>query len=674
MDNEKNSEKLNKFKFLAESYIRQNIHFETDNSSFLSTTIEVMLDKQKHKSKKDITKEEQCKLIIDNLSTSDKAPELTQQLEKNIARLLQFLSLDKKCNKEIMLFFVVCVSNYSFRRIISESSFIDKDFPFYLSSILNLHIDDVRESYFQLTQIGLIAEHLNFHDTALIPSVFLALLQSDNFKHKNQLFEKVLLESDNLPCSTDDFSYKYVDELQHYLNMAEEQQLSGVNILIYGDHGIGKSDFVKALCQGNKKRVFEIAPLSTELFQKDSNRDQEDNLRTLKFRYYGFAQKLLEHTDNACTLIEEGEEIFFTSFLGPEIPRHKIYKALSDNRRPCFWLMNHTEYLDEQLLSKFSWVLNLASPNAESKLSLLNKALKGLRISAPFKQNLAKTESLSPALIKQVATVAQTCQLKGKAAERLIEHSISSHLVAAHKQAHSNTYQAEIDYSTDLLNIKGDFVEIKRLIDAYKNFPASRLLLHGPAGTGKTAFAHHIAEKTGYELKVIRSSDILGKYVGESEKNVARIFQEAQKNKQMLLIDEIDSLLASRQGLQNNWEVQLVNEFLTQIECFQQPLFATTNYFDNLDKAVLRRFDYKVKLDHLQTGQVCQLFTKLTGSEPTEQQYQILASLDHLTPGDFAIIQRKQRIVGKQSHSELITCLENENQLKQPSSHIGFLN
>ncbi len=213
---------------------------------------------------------------------------------------------------------------------------------------------------------------------------------------------------------------------------------------------------------------------------------------------------------------------------------------------------------------------------------------------------------------------------KGREAESLISDAFNSYLDATNKQNLLPNYKADLTYSTELLNVTGDIVSDTQLVSAFNAFPAIRVLLHGPAGTGKTNFAHYISEVTGFDLKVVRASDILGAYVGESEKNVARIFAEAKRDKQMLLIDEVDSLLATRTALNQNWEVQLVNEFLTQIECFQQPLFATTNFFERLDKAVLRRFDYKVML-------------------------------------------------GQLTNQSLIDSLSQENQLKQPQAIIGFI-
>ncbi|WP_350563719.1 AAA family ATPase, partial [Psychrobacter sp. CAL346-MNA-CIBAN-0220] len=78
-------------------------------------------------------------------------------------------------------------------------------------------------------------------------------------------------------------------------------------------------------------------------------------------------------------------------------------------------------------------------------------------------------------------------------------------------------------------------------------------------------------------------------------------------------IDEADGLLCSREQATANWEVQTVNELLCYMEQFQLPLFAATNFAKNLDKAVMRRFDFNLSLTYLTPLQAKQLFKDTLG-------------------------------------------------------------
>ena len=109
-------------------------------------------------------------------------------------------------------------------------------------------------------------------------------------------------------------------------------------------------------------------------------------------------------------------------------------------------------------------------------------------------------------------------------------------------------------------------------------------------------------------MLVRRASDLLSKWLGDSEKNIARMFAEARQQDAVLVLDEADSFLADRRGAQHSWEVTQVNELLTQMEAFDGIFVCTTNLMDRLDAASLRRFAFKVKFDFLTADQRWAMF------------------------------------------------------------------
>src|SRR5690625_5794927 len=136
-------------------------------------------------------------------------------------------------------------------------------------------------------------------------------------------------------------------------------------------------------------------------------------------------------------------------------------------------------------------------------------------------------------------------------------------------------------------------VNLKEMVPMLKEMPAARLCLYGPSGAGKTAYGYWLAHYLGTELLLRRASDILGAYVGQSEENIANAFKEATENSAILMIDEVDSFLSDRRCASRSWEVSIVNEMLTQMENFDGTFISTTNRLNDLDQAVLRRFDLK---------------------------------------------------------------------------------
>jgi transitional endoplasmic reticulum ATPase len=82
----------------------------------------------------------------------------------------------------------------------------------------------------------------------------------------------------------------------------------------------------------------------------------------------------------------------------------------------------------------------------------------------------------------------------------------------------------------------------------------------GTPGSGKSAYACHLAHRLDLEILEKRFSDLTSKYLGESEKAIAAAFEEAADLRAFLLLDEADSLLCDRTVARNSWEVTQVND------------------------------------------------------------------------------------------------------------------
>jgi len=138
----------------------------------------------------------------------------------------------------------------------------------------------------------------------------------------------------------------------------------------------------------------------------------------------------------------------------------------------------------------------------------------------------------------------------------------------------------------------------KKSIDA-------RIIFYGAAGTGKTITALALAKSLKRQVLSFDCSKILSMYVGESEKNVRKIFDDYKelciktKSQPILLLNEADQFLSNRVSGQisgsDKMHNQMQNIFLEQIENFDGILIATTNLLDSIDKAFSRRFNYKIE-------------------------------------------------------------------------------
>ena len=172
-------------------------------------------------------------------------------------------------------------------------------------------------------------------------------------------------------------------------------------------------------------------------------------------------------------------------------------------------------------------------------------------------------------------------------------------------------------------------------------------------------------------MKVLhkRASDLLGSYVGETEQNIARAFNQAYEEEALLVFDEADSFLCDRALAAHTWEISQVNEMLTWMESHPLPFVCTTNLMDGLDKAALRRFTFKVKYKYLAEEQVGNAFKRFFGKKYPPSA----ARLDYLTPGDFAVVKDKANILGIDEPAELVKMLAGEHELKGERTRMGFI-
>ena len=143
--------------------------------------------------------------------------------------------------------------------------------------------------------------------------------------------------------------------------------------------------------------------------------------------------------------------------------------------------------------------------------------------------------------------------------------------------------------------------KLKELTDKLKASKTKQygMLLYGVSGSGKSHYAQWLAQELHMPLVKKRASDLVDKFVGETEKRIKAAFAEAKEKQAVLLFDEADSFLFDRRFADKEHEVLSVNEFLTQMEDHPYPFIMTTNLKDKIDKASLRRFVFKIKYEYM---------------------------------------------------------------------------
>ncbi len=149
------------------------------------------------------------------------------------------------------------------------------------------------------------------------------------------------------------------------------------------------------------------------------------------------------------------------------------------------------------------------------------------------------------------------------------------------------------------------------------------LLFHGSSGTGKTMAASALAGYLERSLLKVDLSRIYDKYIGETEKHLDEIFEEAQKSRYLLFFDEADALFARRTGIQDSHDkyANLSTAYLLQrIEEYDGIIILATNLLDHFDDAFVRRIRFIIKFRNLDEDGRRQLWEKaLEGTPPAAE-------------------------------------------------------
>ena len=472
------------------------------------------------------------------------------------------------------------------------------------------------------------------------------------------------------------------------LGNAVAQHEPGVNVLLYGPPGTGKTELAKVAAQTAGLELYEV-----EYADRDGNSlSGRDRYRSLQI-----SQVFLKGSAKVALLFDEVEDVFppISSDTAQLIARLDtsdtppsssvsgkawVNQILETNPVPVIWVTNRIEQIDPAFRRRFQYHMELKSPPPGAREALVTRALAGVEVGEGFAGKLAERKGLTPA---QIRTAVRFSRLAGnpESVEALIERQLGNADKALGQSGAVRPARLVVTaYDLSLLNIESRF-EIARVVQALGRRGHGTLCFHGAPGTGKTALAEYIAHELHRPLLVRQASDLVSKFVGETEQNMAKMFEEAQGEGAVLLLDEADSFLRSRQRAERSYEVTEVNEMLQGMERFAGVFICTTNLFDELDSAALRRFTFKVRFHPLLAEQRERMFiTEALGGDAaglTAEQRARLAALDQITPGDFAAVKRQVEILAEAFEPDaFLAQLEGEHRVKpevRERRGIGFV-
>ncbi len=632
-------------------------------------------------------------------------------VEKNIDALAGLLQLNK-AERALLLYGTLARYQRDLRSLLVEFKVNNAPEAYAaLADIAGVKASEVGEALragSRLERIGLvenlISEH-NITDLADLMKVSEKLppVLMREYRDQSELMAVFTRPASKTTLKTDDFHFVNddVQVLVSLMRNAVARTELGVNVLRYGPPGTGKTELAKVVAQAAGLELFEV-----EYADRDGNSlSGRDRYRSLQI-----AQVFLKGAQQASLLFDEVEDVFPPiSVDAAQLMARQDQQALSAavshsvngkawvnqileaNAVPTLWVTNRIEQIDPAFRRRFAYHLELKSPPPGAREQLVRKTLDGIAVSEGFVAKLTERKGLTPAQIRTAVRFADLAQTAGKDVapseentsqyEKLIERQLkNSDQALGNKAADTKGRKQVTTYDLDMLNVETRF-DIPRIVEALKARGHGTLCFYGAPGTGKTALGEHIARSLGKPLMVKQASDLISKFVGETEQNMAKMFSEAESEKAVLLLDEADSFLQDRRGAQRSYEVTEVNEMLQQMERFSGIFVCTTNLLERVDQAALRRFTFKIKFKPLTKEQREKMFiTEALAGDATKLGDALrvrLAKLEQICPGDFAAVKRQVDILATEfSADEFMEQLEAEHRIKpevREARSMGFV-
>ena len=413
-----------------------------------------------------------------------------------------------------------------------------------------------------------------------------------------------------------------------------------LNILFYGREGTGKTELAKAIAQKMNVTMLSVGPGEESM--------DEETLLHHRLRSLLLAEWDCEK-NGGFILMDEADLVLNKGEKG-------LLNILFENLKvPVIWITNNIASIENSTRRRFDYALEFSIFGKRERMAIWQSVLKTQNA-----ENMMDSPEIEK-LATEIPVMAGSATLAVKAAKRL--DGDCQRIVREVASSHAKLLGIETENSKrhDMEPFREEYIcfsdkidkPLRYAIPLLQNFDAKlrqckvcgshenlNMLLYGPPGTGKTAFANYVARDVLHrDILIKRASDILGSYVGETERNIRDVFTEAEKNQAVLFIDEADSFLESRDGAQHRWEVSQVNEFICQMDQFNGLFIAATNYERSLDKAIRRRFQFKLGFDYLKRGQIKKIWGDFFGGTCPEK----ILEQSNVSISDFAAVRQRLR-------------------------------
>jgi transitional endoplasmic reticulum ATPase len=454
-----------------------------------------------------------------------------------------------------------------------------------------------------------------------------------------------------------------LDVARRLLAAGLDARRPGLNVLLHGPSGTGKTQVARALAAAVGVPLF-AAGAADEDGDPITGQDRLGELR--------IGHRLLARS-RALLVFDEWEDLAPRRMPWSDgelrgVPKLWFNRLLEENPVPTLWITNGLDEIDPAYLRRFAQVIRFPALGEAQRRTVWERVAPDLDDAG--RRERAAAYDVSPG---EIASAIAGARLVGGGAPdaAALDRILSAAVRAVPGRRVATARRAGEEYRLEAVNASTDLARLTESLCAWTPGAGAgvSLCLYGRSGTGKSEWVHHLARRMARPLVVRRVSDLESKWVGETEQNLARAFDEAEQQDAVLLLDECDWLLADRRGAQHAWELSRVAEALQQLEAYRGVVACTTNLFRELDQAVLRRFVHKIEFRALRPEQAVLMweshlarFCGPAGDAARAAIADALRRMRGLTPGDFGVVARRAaQVVGAWGPEALVRELEAES-------------
>ena len=427
----------------------------------------------------------------------------------------------------------------------------------------------------------------------------------------------------------------------------------GISFLAYGAPGCGKTEFCRTLAAEAGAMLYSIG---------GREHGPESRLPVPRRVSLEYAIEALADEPEAVILFDEIEDFVFDE------AKHWLNELVETAPVPMLFTANSTDALRRFLphfLDRLTYSMEFRRLPRARRTTMFADLLGagGSAEMASLSEELATDRRVTPRHIRNAGLVAVLSGGGAEAARRAVREK--ARLLRGKGTAEP---RAADRYDFSLVHAEPDLDKLTARIGQLGRCRLG-ILLDGPSGTGKSEYAKQVARRMGLDPLPKRASELMSKWVGETEQQIAGAFAEARATNRFLIVDEADSFLADRRAAHRNWEISTVNEMLSQLESHDLPYAFTTNLAGRLDPAVARRFLFRATFKFLDESRVAKAWQFFFGGECPVQ----VRNLTCLVPADFALVHERAEKLGflddaGQIAGELVSLAQDKNR----SVAVGF--